>query len=429
MGGMVLAVTPPATGVPVRVAAIPVVVDPDATVGVVIYLAAGIVLGTASGLTPGLHANTFALLLASAAPSLPGPAGYIAVAMVAAGVVHTFLDVVPAVALGVPDAAMAATALPAHRLVIEGRGREALRLSALGSGLAVVLAIPLAIPVTAGMVRIYPHLQPRIPLVLTALAVLMVATEPSRRGRVAAAGLFMASAALGLATLDRTPTGLVGVGGLLAPLFAGLFGAPVLADALGGGGVPIQDDARLVMGRRRVAVVASAGAGAGAIVGYLPGVSSAIAAAVVLMAMPAAAGARGFIVATSGVNTANAVFALFTLVALGTPRTGVLVALDRAGAPLNLPLLLAGIAVAAAIGFCLVPIIGDRYLRWAGHVDYRRLSVVLLVGLAGLSVGFAGAVGLVAFLPAAGLGLLPPRVGTRRVHLMGVLIGPLILGG
>lgn len=408
---------------------ISVVVDPEATVGVALYLAAGIALGTASGLTPGLHANTFALMLAAAAPSLPGPAGHVAVAMLAAGVVHTFLDVVPAVALGVPDAAMAATALPAHRLVIDGRGREALRLSALGSGLAILLAIPLAIPVTAGMVRFYPLLRPRIPLVLTALVVLMVATEPSRRGRVAAGGLFLASAALGLATLDRTPDGLIGAGGLLAPLFAGLFGAPVLADALGGGGVPAQADGRIALGRRRIASVAGAGAVAGAIVGYLPGVSSAIAAAVVLMALPAAAGARGFIVATSGVNTANAVFALFALVALGTPRTGVLVAIDQAGAPLNLPLLLAGVAVAAAVGFCLVPVVGDRYLRWAGRIDYTRLSVGLLVGLAVLAFVFAGVVGLVAFIVAAGIRLLPPRVGTRRVHLMGVLIGPLVLGG
>jgi len=34
----------------------------------------------------------------------------------------------------------------------------------------------------------------------------------------------------------------------------------------------------------------------------------------------------------------------------------------------------------------------------------------------------------VVFLVASALGWLPPRFGARRVHLMGVLMGPLILG-
>ena len=88
------------------------------------FVAGGIALGTASGLLPGLHANNMAFLLAGVAPSVPGPPLYVAMAMLSAGVVHTFLDVVPSLALGVPDASMAAVALPGHRLVLEGRGRE-----------------------------------------------------------------------------------------------------------------------------------------------------------------------------------------------------------------------------------------------------------------------------------------------------------------
>jgi putative membrane protein len=91
------------------------------------YTLAGVALGTVSGLVPGVHANAFALLLAATAPTLSGPSTGVACAVLAAGVTHTFLDVVPALALGVPDAAMAAGSLPGHRLVLGGRGREALR--------------------------------------------------------------------------------------------------------------------------------------------------------------------------------------------------------------------------------------------------------------------------------------------------------------
>jgi putative membrane protein len=405
-----------------------IVADPALTLRIAGFVLGGVALGTVSGLTPGLHANNFALLLASVAPAVPGPPTLVGAAMLAAGVVHTFLDIVPALALGVPDAAMAVTALPGHRLVIGGRGREALRLSALGSGLAVLFAAPLAVPVTAAMVRLYPMIRPRMGIVLSAVAVYLVATEGSRRARIGAAATFLLSATLGFLTLDLDPAAPLSAGGMLAPLFAGLFGAPVLIDAMDGEGVPPQADPGVAMERRGVALIALAGALAGAAVGYLPGVSSAIAAVIVLAALPARAGDRGFVVATSGVNTANLIFALFALVALGAPRTGVLVAVNRAEVPLNLPLFLAVVVCAGAVGFVLVTVVGDRYLRVVGRADYTRLSVTVLGGLLAVSYLFGGVPGVAAFVAASAIGLLPPRVRARRVHCMGVLMGPLMIG-
>ncbi|WP_336364061.1 tripartite tricarboxylate transporter permease [Halalkalicoccus salilacus] len=390
------------------------------------FVLGGALLGTISGLTPGLHANNFALLLAAAAPTIPGPPLLVGAAMLSAGVVHTFLDVVPALALGVPDADMAVMALPGHRLVIEGRGREALRLSALGSALAVVFAVPLAIPITSLMVWLWPTLAANMVLVLLGVVTIMLLTERSRRARIGGLLAFSISALLGLATLDLSPSSPL-AGDVLAPLFAGLFGAPILIDAMGGAGVPRQDDPRILIPRRAVLLPAAAGTLAGAIVGYLPGVSSAIAAVIALLALPGDDGDRGFVVATSGVNTANTVFALFALVALGTPRTGVLVAFERASVPLELPVLLCSVGIAAAIGFVLVLVVGDRFLRAIGRVDYATLCVLVLGLLVVLSYAFAGAIGIVVFLVSSAVGFVPVRLGAARVHLMGVLIGPIAL--
>jgi putative membrane protein len=368
-----------------------------------------------------------ALLLAGVAPALPGPPRLVAAAMLAAGVVHTFLDVVPMLALGVPDPAMAASALPGHRLVLQGRGYEALRLSALGSGLAVVFAAPLAVPVTRLMTAVYPTIAAHLSIVLVGVAALLVLTESGRAAMLGGVGCLLASAALGLLTLDLDPAAPLDAGGMLAPLFAGLFGAPVLVDAAFGGGVPEQDDATLALPRREVGVVAAVGPLAGAVVGYLPGVSSAVAATTALLAVPGRLGGRGFLVTVSGVNTANTIFALFALAALGHPRTGVLVAVDRTGAPVDLPLLLVTAGIAAGAGYLLVLAVGDRYLAVVGRLDYRWLSLAVLCLLVGVAFLFAGAVGVGVFILAGLLGLLPPRLGTRRVHLMGVLMGPLAL--
>lgn len=392
------------------------------------FVLGGVALGTLSGLTPGLHVNNLALLLASVAPAVPGPPRLVGAAMLAAGVVHSFLDVIPALALGVPDAAMAATALPGHRLVIAGRGREAVRLSALGSGLAVAFAVPLAVPVTRGMTVAYPVIRAHLPLVLGAVVAFLLLTEGTFRAILGGAVAFVGSATLGYATLDLTPAAPLDAGGMLTPLFAGLFGAPVLLEALSGSGVPRQDGYEIATSRRVVAITALAGSLAGAIVGYLPGVSAAVAAVVALAVVPGSTGARGFVVTTSGVNTANTVFALFALAALGTPRTGVMVALQEAGAPVNLPLLLATVGLAGIAGFLLVLAVGDRYLRIVGSLDHAVLTVAVLGLLVGVSWLFAGIVGVGVFAVAALVGLVPASFGARRVHLMGVLLGPLIVG-
>ncbi|WP_435066997.1 tripartite tricarboxylate transporter permease [Haloplanus sp. C73] len=394
---------------------------PTTGVTTLAYALAGVALGTCSGLTPGLHANNFALLLASVVPVMPGPTVALGAAMLAAGVVHTFLDVVPALALGVPDPATAAVTLPGHRLVLDGRGREALRLSALGSGLAVVVALVVAVPLTRAVEAAYPTLRRHLPVTLAVVGGILVATEPTWRRRAAAVCVLAVAGALGWAVLDLSLSGPVAAGGVLAPLFAGLFGAPVLVEALDGEGIPPQADPTVTLDRRTLAGTAGAGAGAGALVGYLPGVSAAVGTVLVLPAVPGDSGARGFLVASSGANTANTLFALFALLALGTPRTGVMVAMDRAEVPAAAGLLVATACLASAVGFALVVSVGDAYLRTVGRLDHTRVSLATGGLLVVLAYIFAGWLGLAVFALAAVVGLLPPLVGVRRVHLMAVL--------
>ena len=393
----------------------------------VVVACGGIALGVCTGLVPGLHANTMALLLVAVAPAVPASPLALATAMVAAGVVHTCLDVVPALALGVPDPAMAASALPGHRLVVAGRGREALRLSALGSGTALLVAVPVAVPVTALAARSYSSVRAHFGVVVAAVVVALLATEPTwRRRGVGLCGL-AASGVLGAVALD-VQTGGLAVGGPLPALFGGLFGAPILLDAVDGDGVPAQDDAALGLSPTGVGWAALAGTVGGAAVGYLPGVSAGVASTLALPATAGTAPDREYVVATSAANTATAVFAVFALVALGTPRSGVLVAVDRVGAPQALAPLLAATTLAGAVGVALVAPLGDRMLRAVGRVDPTRLSVGALAGLVGLSALLTGAVGVAMFAAATVVGLLPVAAGGRRVYLMGVLLVPVATG-
>ncbi|MDS0299220.1 tripartite tricarboxylate transporter permease [Halogeometricum sp. S1BR25-6] len=411
------------------------------------FVAGGICLGTASGLIPGLHVNALALLLAAAAPTLPGPPAAVGAAVLAAGVVHTFLDVVPALVLGVPDAATAAGSLPGHRLVLAGRGKEALRLSALGSGAAVAVAVPLSLPLSTLVAAGRTELNAALPFLLAAVVCLLVAAEPTWRRRLAAVGCFGLAAALGFLALDAPTAGALvpdAAASMLAPLFAGLFGAPVLVDALSGrGAIPPQVERGVALPPRTTLRAALSGVGGGALVGYLPGVSAGVATVLALGGVGGETGAeatphggrertdRAYVVATSGADTATAVFAATALTVLGDERSGVAVALSAVGgggSPFGSVPALAVVVFAAGVGTALVPLAGDRYLAAVGRLPHRPLSLAVLVLLWVLSAGFAGWPGLCAFAVAALVGLAPPRLGVRRVHLMGVLLAPVAVG-
>ncbi len=391
------------------------------------FIGAGIALGTMSGITPGLHVNTLAILLASIAPSIPAEPHLVGAALLAAGVVHSFLDIVPTLAIGVPDAALAVSALPGHRLVLGGRGREALRLSALGSGGAILTAVVFGVPFTLAMTRVTPVLIDHLAVVLALVATVLILTERSNRARLGGFLAVAASGTLGVLTLDLETGGLLPGGDMLLPLLSGLFGVPILVLAARGGGIPPQAGTSLATDPHTLGGWSLLGASAGAVVAYIPGVSAAVAAVIAFIGLPGDAGDRGFIVTVSGVNTANTVFALYALITLGAPRTGVLVAFENASLPPNLPLLLASILIAAAVAVVLVPVLGDRYFQLVGSVDNRRLSLGVGGFLVVLTWVFTGLIGVVVLGVAAVVGTIPVRFDSRRVHLMGVLFVPLAL--
>ena len=112
----------------------------------------GAAMGTFSGLVPGVHVNAMAMLLVSSYPAVEslvhvdGLPLAMASLVTSAAVVHSFVDFVPSVFIGAPDGASALSVLPGHRLLLQGRGMEAVSRAADGSLVGACAATLLAIP-------------------------------------------------------------------------------------------------------------------------------------------------------------------------------------------------------------------------------------------------------------------------------------------
>jgi TctA family transporter len=171
-------------------------VDPFAVaLGVLLFALLGTAAGVVTGLTPGLHVNTVAALILAFQGSILALAGSLfawaspapqdlalmAATLVVGNVVaHTFLDYVPSIFLGAPDAETALSVLPGHRMLLQGRGLEAIRLSAWGSLVAAFMALLLVLPfrfVMGAPVDAYEDLRPVIPYLLLLVAAILIVSD------------------------------------------------------------------------------------------------------------------------------------------------------------------------------------------------------------------------------------------------------------
>lgn len=524
----------------------------------------------ATGLLPGLHVNTVAAivlalqaslfafaagLFAWATPNLDDLAVIVAALIIGNVVAHTFLDYVPSIFLGAPEAETALSVLPGHRMLLQGRGLEAVKISALGSGAAAVLSILLIFPLALVMgspVDAYEDLRPFLSLALLLVAAMLIVAEPPRRaksrprlvcylpegllgededtprvpqltpsqvrghhgafllrGRVAGwgdgcveveddearvkvfvegrtdsplegvVGLFVApgrearrTTALvqrGWALLVFVVAGWLGYVVLVTPifpqelflfetlrgdprtivflpLFTGLFGIPTLVISLHKTPrIPVQQldpsPTHLTLAAKARAILS--GSLSGAFVAWIPGVTAATATVLSrLFSGHREGGENGdeeFILSLSCVNTATALFTIVALFVLLRARSGGMVAIQSVAGPLvaqweplspmpfALVLMLVAAAVAAVVSFYLTPFFGGLFARVANRVPYSKLVAMILLFLVALILVFSGGGGLLVAAIATLVGLLPPILGVRRVHLMGSLLVPLIL--
>jgi len=457
---------------------------------VALFTLLGLAAGVCTGLAPGLHVNNVAVLLLASRPAFEalvvavfpaaGPEETVAVlSSFVMGTVmgHSFLDFIPSIYLGAPDDRTALGVLPGHRMLLAGEGHLAVRLAAAGAlsgvGLSVLLLVPLRL-FLGSPVEAYDRAKGWIAFVLIGIEVLLILSEKERRVRGRAgrervvasrarqrsvAGLlFLASGALGYALLDTPwltgwnwfPLGPLSddFGTLvLFPLFTGLFGFGTLAlSSRSRAVVPPQDlEATAGLARRPLARGVLSGSVAGALVSWLPGLSSGAATALAQLlsrgrgdeSHPDAQ--KEFMLALGSVSTATSVFTVAVLFIIDRARSGAAVAIralnagsvppwEPVSAPPALLLVLVASAVLAALVAYPVTIRCSRLAARRIHrVRYDLLARGILALLAVLILVLAGAAGLMVAVVAGVLGLGPPFAGVKRVHLMGCLIVPVVL--
>jgi putative membrane protein len=386
----------------------------------------GVMLGTISGIIPGVHANTLAGVLLSlqvALLSFFSPL-VLAGAMFAALITHTFVDSIPSTFLGIPDADTSLAVLPAHALCLEGNGEEAVRIAALGSACAMLIALPLSIICFFLLPALQPYFDWWIGILLIATMGYMIVTSECPGWALA---LVCVSGILGIFALRYAFLSwhtLAGSSAILMPLLTGLFGISVLLTA-SQGIMPEQHFRGIRMEDRTIMKYSALGTVAGVAVGWLPGLSTASANSVLASFIGYEKNRRTYILATSAANTSNAFIGLAALFALSRMRNGVMVAISELPLPTMSELTVIGV-LAACAAYGITVVLSRSASRFNG-IDGRMLNHAVIAFIIILCILLTGPFGVVILILATALGLVPHLVNVPRVFCMGAIIVPVIL--
>ena len=182
----------------------------------------GVFFGVICGLTPGIHINLVSIILFSISSFLLGITSPIIlmVFIVSMSISQCFLDFIPSIFLGAPDENTALSILPGHKLLLEGKGYGAIKLTAIGGLFGLLIAIALTPFLIFVVPIIYPSITKIMPLLLILISLSLIMSEEKI---FPAIFIFIISGILGFIVLNF---GIVNEP--LLPLFTGLFGTSLL---------------------------------------------------------------------------------------------------------------------------------------------------------------------------------------------------------
>lgn len=400
----------------------------------------GIAIGTTTGMIPGIHVNTAGAILFASSTFLLTMVSpeFLCVLMVSMSIAHALIEFVPSMLLGVPQEGTATSILPGHRMVLQGRSKEVIRIVSVG-GFGAILVTIIMMPVFAIALPLLHDLSKPFTwiILLVASIYLTYSLTANTRDFLWALLLFVLSGILGWA-IFQTP---ISSGTTLMCVFSGLFGISTILFSLNDSStIPHQNPFyELNIDYDKFKSIFAGGI-TGAILGFLPGFGPAQGTVIA----QAVSGTNdnndddtvNFLLATSGLNISDCLFSLIAIYIIGNPRSGIAVYMSYLIFEMglnHLAIFIFASLIAVSVSLVLSLKLGDSFSRLMGSVDYKKLSIgviLLQIAILYIFIFYYKAPVLymtLALITSTAMGMLPHYIGVGKSHLMGVLIIPAIV--
>jgi putative membrane protein len=378
---------------------------------------AGIVLGTMT-IIPGLHINLLSALLI-ANTSLLDPE-FAAITIFIMAITATFMDFIPSTFLGAPESETAMSVLPAHRMLLKGRGFDAIFLTTIGN----VFGLCCAAALFPAAISIYPVIFTPANKIMHWLLILalslFILREESWRKKASALIIAAFSGTLGILALNKLDEPLL-------PMFSGLFGLSTIISSMGG---------RTSMPKQRIGKVklpmpwlksSILGVIFGGIINIFPALGLAQAASAA--GMFSRNSKRSYLLTISALNTAAMALSLATLYSINRGRNGAIEALGSfAKIDTNVLATLIGVALLAMPLIVFLKMqIAKIAAKIVAKLPYKLICIFTMSIIVAMVLIMSGWKGLIVLVTGTAIGLTTILTGISRSHAMACLIVPVII--
>jgi putative membrane protein len=391
-------------------------------VEILLAVALGIIAGIFTGLLPGIHINLVATLVLSLSSFLTPffSLTELAVFILAMSITHTFIDAIPSIYLGAPDASMVLSALPGHKMLLQGKGHVAVLLTVIGSYFTLLLSFILFWLFIPSMELLYTLSKEYIGWILVSIILLILLLQSKR---ILALFVFLLAGCFGLVVLElqaQQP---------LFHLFSGLFGVSLLCESLfQKTSIPEQKQCSVHIPSSLVQTSVLGATIAGFFSAFLPGFGASQAAMITTRILKNI-GTKGFLILVGGLNTASMIISLCSFYVLDKARNGSILAIrelieiDLA----SLVLFLLVVLVVGSIAVFVALFLSKQFAIIISKINYIALVSSVIACIVLLSFVFDGFLGLLILVSATAFGVFASQLNVGKSNLMGTLLVPVVL--
>ena len=393
-------------------------------INIILAALIGSLLGVITGIIPGIHVNLLSaiiVVLGSLYLNIFEPLT-ISIFILAIAISHTFCKAIPATFLGVAEENTIFNLLPSQKMLIEGQGYEAVKLTIIGSLLgafAIILVSPLLL---ISIDNIYSYVKNYIPYLLILSSLFLIYKE---KNKMWALVIFILSGIFGILTFN-----VPNIKEVLLPMLSGLFGlSTILLSLKDKVKVPKQNINKDKIKDLNLHKSISIGLIASLLVGFLPGLGSAQGAAIATSVSKKNSN-KTLLVILGSIDTIIMVMSIIAFYSIERARSGAIVAITRFIPQFDLNTIilfmgvtLIGAGVSAIITLYLTRFIANKIYK----LNYRKIGIIVSIFIILLVAIVSGPLGLFILLISTIIGTLPIFLGVSRSQLMGCLIIPVII--
>jgi putative membrane protein len=195
----------------------------------IIIIILAICSGIITGLIPGLHINFISILILINFQNLTKvlPTEQLIIFIIIMSLTHTFIDFIPSMIFGIPNADTAMSILPGQQMILKGEGYKAILLSNLGSLSGVITSAIIGVLFYYNLETLYTIIQPTLPYILAIIVILGIFLEPNLDDKFRAIILILFTGGYGIFLLNS-----IQLNQPLLILFTGVFANAAIINSL-----------------------------------------------------------------------------------------------------------------------------------------------------------------------------------------------------